>query len=47
MSLFCVILSIVSPLTETKSFEEKLSPFNLTIIEDAKSRGFSALITLS
>ena len=31
----------------TKSFEENLSPFNLTINEDAKSIGFSALITLS
>ena len=41
-----VISSTISPLTDTKSFDVNLSLFNLTISEDAKSIGFSALITL-
>ena len=42
-----VISSMVLPLTQTKSFDENLSPFNFTIREDAKFSGFSALMTFS
>ena len=40
--LFLIISSTVWPLTETKSLDLKSPPFNLTINEDVKSRGFSA-----